>query len=1279
MDYPLESLNPDSFQELIQALLIQEFPGLQCFPVGQADGGRDAGAQSKTDKIVFQVKFSRSPAKINNPYKWLTDTIQNEKDSIDRLISAGASRYILITNVKGTAKWKSGSIDKVSIFLEENIKIPAQCFWRDDIVRRIDSAPNIRWSYPQLLSGLDAIQVLLEQNNEDGKRRSRAISVYLEKQFEKENSVRFKQVDLQNDILSLFIDVPIYTGADSEYSKKSYNRQNRIINTIITNSSQLEELRSKPFEDTDDDDYNFAFNERAKIGAATFFLNNTVQEEEPFVVLEGGPGQGKSTLTQYICQVHRAKLLNKKLFLEKIKKIHDQQSARIPFRIDLRDLAVWLEGRNPFVIEKHSSINNLEKRSVENFLAHHISHETGGIEFSVNDFFSIISKSHLIVIFDGLDEVPDFERRKLVVSEIQNSILRIKHEALSLQSIVTSRPAVLSNAPGLPTDSFPVFVLDSVTPDLAKEYAQNWAGAKKLPQQDTRDLLVTLSEKLQQPHLVDLARNPMQLTILLTLILSRGSSLPDKRTALYDQYVDLFFTREAEKSTTVRDQRDLIISIHRYVAWHLHTLAETGGEGRINEDELIYILKQYLTSQGYDAKLAEVLFSGIVERVVFLVSRIQGTFEFEVQPLREYFVGRYLYETAAYSPPGMESKGTLPDRFNGISRNFYWFNVVRFFSGCYSVGELPSLIDCIDSLMDDPDYRHIGYTRTLCVSLLSDWVFSQHPRSINKVVNLITRDNGIKLLIASSRFGNNPFNDELRVPEKCGRKELTEFCKNELKKDNNFDYECGLAEIIRVNKSRSDLADYWFKFICESEAKSIDRTINICRSAGGLDIFTEDQINTIEQKTKNRSKFYEGLAEAGEFDFIISDENRISALVDSFLSSTANIRFVPRSINALECFLGYYNSFVISYIKESDPVEPDDYSTTSVKQYLINNFNYEKINQDSEDHHNSGTIKKILRSLNALNIAIKSPSQAWDNSIENLNSIVESIRTEFGNVWKSYELSLIALSLNIKSFDHHLYSNIFDESLPLACRVFSATHFIENPEWLKHSINSAASPEHKALIALISIKYLESKKMGPLISEIDQLFLSLTDWSLTRVLKNTNLLTINFDFHKKSKDKSQIAPSAPPETDDLSDLSVRSKIIVAGYLSIDQKKALVSEIFQNYTSVIEEEKNAITKILYELLREELSEQEELLVLNLIKKYYLEGAIVDQILLHSFLGESEAASIIYDNSMTVILSDIESFPIEIVALAEAKRRNATAEKIETMKKISSREEWFHQSI
>jgi hypothetical protein len=67
-----------------------------------------------------------------------------------------------------------------------------------------------------------------------------------------------------------------------------------------------------------------------------------------------------------------------------------------------------------------------------------------------------------------------------------------------------------------------------------------------------------------------------------------------------------------------------------------------------------------LTREGHDPALAAVLFTGMIERVVALVSRVQGTYEFEVQPLREYFAARFLSETAPYSPLAMNEKEPNP-------------------------------------------------------------------------------------------------------------------------------------------------------------------------------------------------------------------------------------------------------------------------------------------------------------------------------------------------------------------------------------------------------------------------------------------------------------------------------------------------------------------------------------------------------------------------------------------------------------------------------------------
>lgn len=55
MQYDYERFTPDRFQEFCQSLLIRKYPDVQCFPVGQKDGGRDAVSGG----IVFQVKFKR--------------------------------------------------------------------------------------------------------------------------------------------------------------------------------------------------------------------------------------------------------------------------------------------------------------------------------------------------------------------------------------------------------------------------------------------------------------------------------------------------------------------------------------------------------------------------------------------------------------------------------------------------------------------------------------------------------------------------------------------------------------------------------------------------------------------------------------------------------------------------------------------------------------------------------------------------------------------------------------------------------------------------------------------------------------------------------------------------------------------------------------------------------------------------------------------------------------------------------------------------------------------
>jgi len=278
MDYLYENLGDERFQEFCNVIIEKEFPNVQAFPVGQPDGGRDALAfimgSSKKDFIVFQVKFVRNPRAIHEPHKWLMEILKDEIPKIERLIPKGAKGFYLLTNVSGTAHLNNGSIDSVNNILKENISIPAQCWWRDDISRKFESDPLLKWSFPEILNGQDILNSLIFQNiNENKEKREAVINAYLSDQYKIDNEVKFKQIDLQNKLIDLYADVPLRI---KEINRKDKNL--RIVLDSINNSNR------RVFEDD-----NLFHGREGNIGAANFLLNPDIQNGIERILLEGGP------------------------------------------------------------------------------------------------------------------------------------------------------------------------------------------------------------------------------------------------------------------------------------------------------------------------------------------------------------------------------------------------------------------------------------------------------------------------------------------------------------------------------------------------------------------------------------------------------------------------------------------------------------------------------------------------------------------------------------------------------------------------------------------------------------------------------------------------------------------------------------------------------------------------------------------------------------------------------------------------------------------------------
>ncbi|MET9378812.1 hypothetical protein ABZX98_32545 [Streptomyces sp. NPDC002992] len=656
------------------------------------------------------MKWTSKPQQ--QPVAWLNSAIAGEADNIRRLVSQGAKAYYLLTSVAGTAVPRRGSMDTLDVALAKHAAefgIPIHIWWRADLDARLDSAPDaLKWAYSDMLAGHDLVRYLIDGAGaaaHDHALRTLALKV-IATQWDDDSKVKFKQVELTSHSLhDLFIDVEAVRLA--------------VPKAILRSSFEQMEF------DT--------------LGGAASYLLST---QQPFTLVRGEPGQGKSTLGQYVCQLHRAAYLG-----------HTSHPAagaaaarppittpRLPLRIDLHDYAAWLAGLDPFGTEDRPPRKRLRHQgSIEEFLAHVLIAHSGGLPATASTVSDILERLPVLIVLDGLDEVARPETRQRVVDEIDRFTARL-HTAFKPQVVVTTRP----NVGGLaePTaDRFETIALDRLSEDLRTTYLHKWANARSVPDKERRSLERIFRQRSAEPHIAQLADNPMQLTILLYLLHKRGNSVPANRTDLYTSYMETFLDREAAKTPAVDEHRTDLEEVTSFLGWHLQAAAEKeGGNGQLPIRELRRVILNYLFTVEKNIALVDDLFTAVTDRVWALTSKAQGTFEFDVQPLREYFAARYMYEFAGADRRTFDRSEILRQ----LVRRSYWLNTSRFFAGFARPNELAGLVEALE---EERDAGH--YPRQLRLSawvLLADGVFSSRSRTQRRAADMFLDDLSIRFI-----------------------------------------------------------------------------------------------------------------------------------------------------------------------------------------------------------------------------------------------------------------------------------------------------------------------------------------------------------------------------------------------------------------------------------------------------------------------------------------------------------------------------------------------------
>lgn len=299
--YDLSQLGSDAFENIVNFLALKTL-GLGSTGFGPgADGGRDgyfegeAPYPSETERWkgvwYIQSKFHKSHL-TKDSQKWLIEQVKKEIEAFDKEESdrIWPTNWIIATNIDPSGKPETGSFDAIKKMLNKSPngkKVNVHIWGGRKILDLLALHGDVEKYYGHFLTPGHVITALYADLTANRASLEEILRYFVVTQFTDNRFTKLDQAgsssDVKPEVHDLFIDLP-FISIEGQYSGE-------ILAELCCAAAQCHRysLRNEFPESWRN------WNRHSKRARVT--------------LIKAGPGQGKSTVSQYLCQIHRASLI----------------------------------------------------------------------------------------------------------------------------------------------------------------------------------------------------------------------------------------------------------------------------------------------------------------------------------------------------------------------------------------------------------------------------------------------------------------------------------------------------------------------------------------------------------------------------------------------------------------------------------------------------------------------------------------------------------------------------------------------------------------------------------------------------------------------------------------------------------------------------------------------------------------------------------------------------------------------------------------------------------